>query len=202
VKPRGDLATDEAPIHIMTVCSANLVRSVLAEHLFGDRLERLAPGAFRVTSSGLRATDGVAAPPVVQEIAAAYGVDAAAHRSRRTDDHDLARVDTVLTASTRQRDEIVFRRPALLGRTFTIREFARAVSPSSAREGLDVRDQWRSMVRSAHEDRWRTVPSDIDEDDIPDPVGRSGPDAFVETERLVVDSLISVLRALDSRVAR
>jgi len=202
VKPRGDITADEAPVHVMTVCSANVVRSVLAEHLLSDRLERLAPGAFRVSSSGLRATDGVAAPPAVREIAEAYGVDVTAHRSRRTSDHDLTRVDTVLTASTRQRDEIVFRRPALLGRTFTIREFARAVSPSSARHDLGVRERWRGMVRSAHADRWRTVPPDAALDDIPDPVGRSGPDAFVETERLVVSSLVSVLRALDSDVAR
>jgi protein-tyrosine phosphatase len=202
VKPRVDLATDEPPVHIMTVCSANLVRSVLAEHLLADRLERLRPGAFRVSSSGLRAPDGAAAPAAVREIADAYGVDVTAHRSRRTHDRDLAGLDTVLTASSRQRDEIVFRRPALLSRSFTIREFARAVSPAPDGENDSVQDQWRRMVRAAHEDRWKTVPSDIDSDDIPDPVGRSGPDAFVETERLVVSSVVSVLRALDADVPR
>jgi protein-tyrosine phosphatase len=200
VKPGVD--TEEPPVRIMTVCSANLVRSVLAEHLLADRLESFRPGAFRVSSSGLRAQDGGEAPAAVREIAGAYGVDVAAHRSRRTRDRDLAGLDTVLTASARQRDEIVFRRPALLSHAFTVREFARAVSLAPDGEDQSVQDRWRRMVRTAHEDRWRTVPSDSATDDIPDPVGRSGPDAFVETERLVVSSVVSVLRALDADVPR
>lgn len=198
---RHDPTTGRAPVNIMTVCSANLVRSVLAGRLLADRLEQLAPGAFRVSSTGLRALDGLAAPEAVRALARAYGVDVTDHRSHRTRDTDLAAVDTVLTASSAQRDEIVFRRPTLLARTFTVREFARAVSPpNTGSDGLQVR--WRTMVGAAHENRWRSVPADRSDDDIPDPVGRSGADAYSETERLVVNSLVSVLRALDDDAPR
>ncbi|WP_186322067.1 arsenate reductase/protein-tyrosine-phosphatase family protein [Curtobacterium pusillum] len=198
---RHDPRTDRSPVNIMTVCSANLVRSVLAGRLLADRLEQLAPGSFRVSSSGLRALDGLAAPEGVRAITRAYGVDVTDHRSHRTRDIDLAAMDTVLTASSAQRDEIVFRRPALLARAFTVREFARAVSPPITGGG-ELQVRWQAMVGAAHVGRWRSVPADRDDDDIPDPLGRSGADAYCETERLVVSSLASVLRALDDDAPR
>lgn len=198
---RPDLVTPGPPVSIMTVCSANLVRSVLAERVLADRLERLAPRTFRVSSTGLRALDGLAAPEAVREIAEAYGVDVTDHRSRRTREVDVEGVDTVLTATRRQRDEIVFRKPALLARTFTLREFARAVSTPPASRGAFAA-KWRSIVGAAHEDRWSSVPDDCSDDDILDPVGRTGPDAYADTERLVVSSLVAVLRALDADVPR
>lgn len=202
MEPRSDLAADNAPVDIMTVCSANLVRSVLAGRLLADRLARLSPGSFRISSSGLRALDGLAAPHAVREIAGAYGIDIADHRSRRTHDGNLDRVDTVLTASRRQRDEIVFRRPALLARTFTIREFARTVTQARTHASDPLPARWRHMVEAAHDDRWLSVPADGLDDDIPDPAGRSGADAYSETERLVVSSVVAVLRALDDDAPR
>lgn len=136
---------------ILTVCTGNLHRSPLAAVL----LERWAEwyldarvrGHVSVQSAGMAAIVGAPMGAFTQQIAAALGADGSQHRAQQLTDTIAADADLILTATVRQRDEIVARVPSALRRAFTIREASRAVQAVGLSFPSHTIDELRQRVR-------------------------------------------------------
>lgn len=165
---------------VLHVCHANICRSPIAqwltERVLADRLGAEAAG-FTVSSAGTHALADEALHPHAALVLREAGIDAESFRSRALTPRVLATPDLILTATRRQRAYCVTAAPAVLRRTFTLRQFARlasAVDPAALR-GLAPAARARLLVESVTGVRGSLQPVGVDEDDIADPVGRQLP---------------------------
>jgi len=108
---------------ILTVCTGNVCRSPLAEHLLRARL---ASFGVETGSAGVRALVGSGMPAPALDLAARLNVpDAGEHVARQLTANLLDAADLILTMTRDQRRAVVEASPAATRRTFTLRELAR-----------------------------------------------------------------------------
>ncbi|MFI7214048.1 arsenate reductase/protein-tyrosine-phosphatase family protein [Micromonospora maritima] len=158
---------------VLFVCHANMCRSPMAEFI-ARRL--LADLPVVVTSAGTDAIDGAAMHPYAVEVAAGTGADVAAFRTRRLRPEHLAGAELVLTATRRQRSACTALAPAALGRTFTLRQFARLAAAAAGPAATATDTPLRAAVAAAVRARGRMQPAAPDADDLRDPIGGSPAD--------------------------
>jgi len=111
---------------LLFVCTANRIRSPLAEHLFrrqlvaaGENLEN-----WRVESVGTWTRSGLPAMPLAQEVGAELGVDLSAHRSLAIEDAALETYDLIITMEQGQREAIAVEFPAVADRVHLLSHLA------------------------------------------------------------------------------
>lgn len=161
--------------------------------------QRFGAGGWQVDSAGTN----IPGPwPLHEHAATVLGRrlgQVAAHSSRPLSSSVIGGSDLILTASRRQRGIVVKAVPAAIGRTFTIRQFARlsdavpALSPEAAPQ--DPPGQGRWLVTEARLARSSLQPVPGDEEDLPDPMGGSLADFEVCADRLQ-DAIDRILRPL------
>ncbi|HET9518176.1 MAG TPA: low molecular weight phosphatase family protein [Actinoplanes sp.] len=172
---------DTQRLTMLLVCHANLCRSPMAERLAVAAFERLPdPVAVQVGSAGTHAQPDRPMHPYAAEVLAEHGCDGADFRSRRLTGQLVAEADLVLTATRAQRTACVQLHPAAVGRTFTLRQFARyvpvllradAAAPASGRTVVDELPAARvRAVLAAIADLREQLPVAGEADDLPDPV--------------------------------
>lgn len=182
-------------VRILVVCTANVIRSPFIAGLLRARLARAGYPDVGVDSAGVMALEGRAADARVVEVARAYGVDLGDHRSTAVTDRLLDEADTILCAARDHRDSILRIRPDVLGKTFTLREFSRALAPAVA--GARETD-WRAVSRrvAAHR-RSHPLEAQPDDEDVRDPVA-GGPAQWQEFEEQAVTAVAQLLGVLHS----
>lgn len=177
---------------ILTVCTGNICRSPMGEILLHTRLRNL---GVKVHSGGTHALVDHEMTEQAQQLAVANGADAneaAAHRARLLTEKMLAESDLVLTMAREHRSYVVQLSPALLRRTFTVREFARLaatltddeVRSGLANAGADAGARLRALAQLVGGQRGM-VPADPDNDDVIDPYRRSQTTYELSTSQLV-----------------
>lgn len=184
---------------ILTVCTGNICRSPMAEVLLRAALEA---AGVRVHSAGTHAMVGHGMTEESQEIAIAHGADpevAAAHRARYLVEPLLAGSDLVLTMTREQRSHVVQLLPAVLRRTFTVREFARLAASLSDAElrpdptaDPDARLQALARTVGAQRGLVEGAPQD---DDVIDPY-RRGREVYEQAAAQLLPALDEVERAV------
>jgi protein-tyrosine-phosphatase len=108
---------------ILFVCTANRIRSPLAEHLLRRRLAKEPfTATWRVESAGTWADPDLPALSVARQAGAELGVDLSDHRSRRVEDLNLQRYDLILTMERLQRDMLRVEHPDVAERIMTMSE--------------------------------------------------------------------------------
>jgi protein-tyrosine phosphatase len=138
-------ADQDVPIavfNILAVCTANICRSPLVEHLLRDSLaasvDATAGIRFEVGSAGVRGWDGSPMDPPAAVELRRLGGDPSRFVSRSFVADLGQRADLILTATTDHRSLVLQEVPQALRRTFTLLEFAylvSAVDRSAAAEG-------------------------------------------------------------------
>ena len=132
-------------LHVLHVCTGNLCRSPLAEHLMRAGLvARLgdAAAAFVVTSAGTMGHEGEPMEPFAREVLAERGLDGADFRVRQLTAEQIGRADLILAVTRQHRLAVAELDPGAVGRTFTLREYARlaeGVSPADLPHGAVAR---------------------------------------------------------------
>ncbi len=175
--------------HVLHVCTGNICRSPMAEHLMREGLRsRLGDraGDFRVDSAGTWGLTGWPMEPHALTTLASYAVDGAAFRARELTGEQVALADLVLTASHAHRAAVVVLQPRAAARTFTLREFARLtalVDPATLPAGDPV-ERARALARAATGNRGLAPPARPRDDDLEDPY-RAPPAAFAVCAELV-----------------
>jgi protein-tyrosine phosphatase len=190
-------------IEILTVCTGNICRSPLAEHLLRSRLADLDPV---VASAGTRGLARAPMPPPALQLAADLGIEpavSAAHRSRFLTEIHLIAPDLVLTMTRDHRRHVAELAPTRLRTTFTVRELARLLAGvtdddlrAAARAGRDDGDRVRAAAHFISTRRGLLPPpEDPDADDVIDPFGGSW-DAY----RLSAAQLLPAIDAVERLV--
>lgn len=121
----------------------------------------------------------------------------APHTSQPLSSAVIGESNLILTASRRQRGIVVKAVPAAIGRTFTIRQFARLSDavPAPLSEPDDPTGQGRRLVTEAKLARSSLQPVPGADEDLPDPMGGSLADFEVCADRLQ-DAIDRILRPL------
>jgi protein-tyrosine phosphatase len=154
---------------LLVVCTANLVRSPVAEAAFKSWSAREERPEVEITSAGLAATDGLAVPAALLQAIRPYFLDLHAHRSRRVTRDELGTATVVLSMTEAQREALQAMLPAATPRIFSMKEFARLTSglaPDGVEGGIPA------VVQAAHRERPRR-PAAGGPEDVTDPYGGS-----------------------------
>jgi protein-tyrosine phosphatase len=165
---------------IMTVCTGNICRSPMAEVLLRSALADL---GVRVHSAGTHALVDEGMTEQALQLAIGHGADAGSagdHRARLLTGPLLAETDLVLAMAREHRSFVVQSMPALLHRTFTVREFARLGASLSdddvrggvAAAGADAGARLQALARLVGGQRGLVL-AEPDNDDVIDPYRRS-----------------------------
>jgi protein-tyrosine phosphatase len=104
-------------IRIVTVCTANLCRSPLAEHVLRAAAAEVGLEA-EVSSTGVSVRPGQRPPADWCTVVSEWGVDLAEHRSGLA---ELAAADLVVGMTARHLRDLAVAEPALVGRLVTLR---------------------------------------------------------------------------------
>jgi len=179
----------ERPFSILHVCTGNIGRSPMAEYLMRAALhDRLGARAdeFSVSSAGTWGCQGSGMEPFALLAVAERGLGTlqpppTEFRARELTEDLLARADLVLTATTEHRAHAVGLVPAVVRRTFTLKEFARIAQAMMSTEGAagvlpetrpqNLRERALANVRSASQFRGMAPRPGPGEDDVEDPIG-------------------------------
>jgi len=127
----GHDAPERQPFRILIVCTANICRSPLAEHLLRRALEAGGeqPHAsdFVVRSAGTHGWDGSEMDAAAAEELRRLGSDPTGFLARTLAPPDCEAADLILTATLAHRAAVLQEVPQALRRTFTLLELAHLV---------------------------------------------------------------------------
>ncbi|CAN5578085.1 hypothetical protein BH10ACT3_BH10ACT3_17110 [soil metagenome] len=165
----------EEPFAILTICTANVCRSPMAEHLLRHALRehigRAAGVDWAVRSAGTHVTNGSTMHELAREALSERGISTEPAPARQATKAMLDRADLILTASRPQRAWIVERQPNSVRRVFTMRQFARLCAAGRAEgDGQPVR-VGTDLMRRVAVGRMKLQPVAEEHDTIADPIG-------------------------------
>jgi protein-tyrosine phosphatase len=167
-------AAGQDVFRVLHVCTGNICRSPMAEHLMRSMLEAGSPQHARhvvVGSAGTWGHTGSPMEPHALTTLASHGVDGADFRARELVAEHVAGADLVLTATREHRAAAVVLHPRAAARTFTVKEFARllaGVDPAQLPDDDPVA-RGRAVVRAAAARRGLVPPARPGDDDLADP---------------------------------
>ncbi|MDQ1083856.1 MULTISPECIES: low molecular weight phosphatase family protein [Microbacterium] len=193
-------------MNILTVCTGNICRSPLVEHLLTQAFSDL---DVSVASAGTRARGGMTMPREAIETAVSLGIARpldVEHRARLLTPALLDGVDLVLPLAREHRREIVELAPALTRKAFTLREFGRLAAGMSDEELLSgtAASAQDATPTALLEGFLKTLgarrglidpPRTPLDDDVIDPFGRSA-DVYRQTARELEQSVPTVVRVV------
>jgi len=168
------------PFTVLHVCTGNIARSAMAECTMRDALRRAAldDEQCQIVSAGTWGHEGSPMEPFAREVLAAHAVDATGFAAHALAASDVVAADLVLTAEREHRAAVVHLDPSALRRAFTLKEFARLVTPPPAAwpqrlaavEPESRAWRWREFVANVASGRGADGPAGAD-DDLADPYG-------------------------------
>ena len=174
--------------NVLFVCTANLCRSVTAEHV--ARQSALAAGVeWTFESVGLDVRADQALPPGVAGEMERLGISRG--RARSIDEGAVTRAGLVLTAERVHRAEIVRAFPSAVVRTFTLLDFASHISHARRAAGSRTAatcDELREMAQLG-----RANGSRPEEIDIADPVRNGSATAMTDCFEIVSAAIASIV---------
>ena len=177
---------------ILTVCTGNVCRSPAVERLLASRLGP----TVTVASAGTHALVGHPISEPMAALLVGNGIDERPFEARRLSEQMLKEVDLVLPLTRAQRSLVVELWPAVVRRTFTLREFARLlgwVEPSALPAGTPSQRLRAAIpLAAAERGRQRTSP---DDDDVVDPFRRSD-DVYAESFGQIESAVAVIVNAL------
>jgi len=181
---------------VLHVCTGNICRSPMAEHLMRAGLAARGLEGFEVSSAG---THGLVGEPVFEHAGTqltSRGIDHADFRARRLVKELVAEADLVLASTRDHRAAAVTLVPRAASRTFTLREFDRLLSVVDPPTGDPV-ERARALVPAAARQRGLVRADKPQDDDVTDPYG--GPaEGYPPAARLIEATLQRWLDLLSS----
>lgn len=178
------------PFRILAVCTGNICRSPMVERLLQQGLDLVTPGAYQVESAGTGALVGSDMEPHISGFVRVLGASADGFAARQLTPEILGEQHLVLALTRAHRSRIVELRPALLRKTFTLRELARILPQVQTPRGAPVTERWAAVIPLAL--RARSLQGhDPADDDVVDPFRRS--DAVYEQMRQEITPAVQQL---------
>jgi len=182
------------PFTVLHICTGNLCRSPLAEHLMRAGLQdRLGDAAdhFAVGSAGTHGFPGDSMATFALEVLGDRSVDGSAFRARELAADLVSDADLVLTANREHRVAVVALVTNAAPRTFTLTEFARLAAgvDVASLPGVSAVERARALVPAVAQRRRPAARPQ--QDDLPDP--HRGPRKGFEACARTVEESLQVL---------
>jgi protein-tyrosine phosphatase len=179
---------------VLTVCTGNLHRSVLAEHVLRAAINWLGLG-WTVSSAGVAAVPGRPVDPRTERVLARSRITVApGWTTRRLELADVHDADLVLVAAEEHRRVIAELDPSTLPKVYLLRQFARLAA--AVRDSGQPVGSGAELVDAVRAARSHVQPVPPGADDITDPVGR--PDrvlrACLRDVESAVEQIVSAAR--------
>lgn len=183
----------EGEMRVLFVCTANMCRSPMAEHLFAAQL-RSRPSAttWLVGSAGTQVRSGTHVHDLVLEVLAERGITIPSTMSRQVTLHDLEKADLIVTAGRPHRAWVVEQAPSTVRRTFTLPELGRLCAAGRNEREATTAVSGASLLEQAARGRPRLQPVTAGEDLVADPIG-GDIDAFRRCADQISASIAQVL---------
>lgn len=188
------VASQPLPFRVLTVCTGNICRSPMAERLLRAGLDERFPGQFIVESAGTGALVGNPIDPRVAGSIRVFGGSAEYFSARQLTTEILREQDLVLALTRAHRSRVVELAPAMLKKTFTLREFARLLPLVQLDDELTGPHRWMDALPRAQKAR-SAYPGRPDGDDIVDPFNR-GDSVHEQMLRQLEPAVDTILRHL------
>jgi protein-tyrosine phosphatase len=170
---------------VLVVCTGNMCRSPMIEHLLQRRLEEFGNSAlerpWHVRSAGTNVPPGAWVHELALEALGRKGIRVPPTPSRTLAEADPSSAHLILVATAAHRTEVVTGCPSLVRRTFTLLQFARwcaasrAQDPASAGRSAAAALDGDELVQRAIAARAGLQPADPADLDLPDPMGGALP---------------------------
>lgn len=172
----------------------------MAEYLLRDALtKRNGPAAsgWAIGSAGTNTGGGRSMESTALALLAERRIDGAAFKNRRVTSALAHEYDLILTATREHRGQVAQLDPSVLGRIFTINQFAYLLSASDPIDRADAGDlagAGFALIAAASAARSR-LPARFNEDDLADPIGRPMKEfrRCADTLQTNIDALLRVL---------
>jgi len=111
-------------LRIFFVCEGNSCRSVMAEHIFKDMLNKRGIDGVHVLSRGLDVRHFGTSHYTIKVMKEEYGIDVSSHVPRELSKEEGKTADLILAMSEDQKQRAIYYGWAPPDRTFTLSEFA------------------------------------------------------------------------------
>jgi low molecular weight protein-tyrosine phosphatase len=187
------MITSDRPFDILIVCTANICRSPLAEHLLRAALAQESEDSlprFRVSSAGIRGWVGAEMNASAAVELRRLGGDPTGFRSRDLTVAHCESADLILAAASEHRAFVLQECPRALKRTFTLLEFAHLASDvESVRRAAGNPTEVVGAASAARSS------SSLADYDVMDPYGRS-PQVYRAVADVIATAVVEVARAL------
>jgi protein-tyrosine phosphatase len=163
-----DAAGSDRPFRILAVCTGNICRSPMLERVLQSQFDHIAVGEFEVTSAGTGALVGSPIDTQVAELIHLLGGKSTDFEARQLKKETIEGKDLILGLTREHRSSVVDLAPSLVSKTFTLREFVRALTTLQGDTTLSGPRRWREIVPKAVRSR-KANPLSPEADDVVDP---------------------------------
>jgi len=127
---------------ILFVCTANIVRSFMAERILIERLKKDKKTGIEVSSASVIDMDGIPADPTAVEILHEHGLDGAGHHSRLLTEDLVSQADMIIVMEDIHKKGILGQYPEAEGKIHLLKSF----SPDYNEEYADIKDPYKLSI--------------------------------------------------------
>lgn len=127
---------------VLFVCTANIVRSYMAEGIFKEMTRRAQIKDVTVLSAGLIDMKGAQADPVAEKLLQENGFPLPGHRSRLLNLDMVEQADWILVMESGQKEMIVNMCPEAINRVHLLKSFSRDYDGVNE----DIKDPYRKSI--------------------------------------------------------
>ncbi|WP_098459252.1 low molecular weight phosphatase family protein [Propionicimonas paludicola] len=185
--------TTSSPFRVLVVCTGNISRSPVVEHLLNNDL---ADGSLVAASAGTQAVVEAPIDPPMGDLLTGIGIDSSQFRARQLRSYLLSEVDLVLGLTREHRSAAVQLEPSVVRKSFTLREFVRILPNAGPFFGKTIGERMQSATEAAALARMRVPPTHPSDDDVMDPYG-----APIQVYRRVFAEIYDAVTAITKVVA-
>lgn len=127
---------------IMFVCSGNICRSVMAEYLFKNILEKKQlQRKYEICSSGVFAYNGQMPPKETIDTMNSRSIEVSEHRATSTENSNIHNMDLILCMTNAQKLQLKTRHKELEDRIYTLKEYV--IYDDGENKDVDIEDPYR-----------------------------------------------------------
>lgn len=137
--------------NILTVCTANICRSPIAEYLLRYRLEQTGNWQVRVSSAGVSALVSQPAEAATVALMMSRSIDLSSHRANQLTRQQLRQADLVLVMEKYQRQRVLELDPTARGKTFLLGHWSNSEIADPYQRGGKAHDQALQSIKNGLE---------------------------------------------------